>query len=188
MKLRVLGLVTIIALAVAATAAVPADAAAQEHPETKVAILDYQRILRESAAAVDIRAQIKRQRQIYQEEVTKREQVLRTIDQELVRQRAILSSEEFAQKRREFEKRVAEVQRGAQKRKRELDKAYDYGLKQVQGALTEIISELAGQRGLNLILPRQRVIFSDAALNISDEVLLRLDERLPKVAVPLAQN
>ncbi len=188
MNLRVLGLVTIVALAVAASAAVPPDAAAQEHPETKVAILDFQRILRESAAAVDIRAQIERQRQIYQEEITKQEQELRTIDQELGRQRAILSTEAFAQKRREFEERVAEVQQGTQKRKRELDQAYDYGLKQVRGALGEIISELAGQRGFNLVLPRQQVVYSDAALNISDEVLLRLNERLPKVVVPLTQN
>ncbi len=54
--------------------------------------------------------------------------------------------------------------------------------------MTEIISELAGQRGFNLVLPRQQVVYSDVALNISDEVLLRLDERLPKVAVPLAQD
>ncbi len=188
MNLRVPGLITIVALAVAATAAVPADAAAQEHPETKAAILDFQRILRESAASVDIRAQIERQRQIYQEEITKQEQELRTLDQELWRQRAILSTEAFAQKRREFEERVAEVQQGAQTRKRELDKAYDYGLKQVQGALNEIISELAGQRGFNLVLPRQQVVFSDATLNISDEILVRLNERLPKVAVPLAQD
>ncbi len=188
MNLRVPGLVTIVALAVAATAAVPAGAAAQEHPETKVAVLDFQRILRESAASVDIRAQIERQRQIYQEEITKQEQELRTLDQELGRQRAILSSEAFAQKRREFEERVAKVQQASQTRKRELDKAYDYGLRQVQGALTEIISELAGQRGFNLVLPRQQVVFSDAALNISDDVLLRLNERLPKVAVPLARD
>ncbi len=188
MNLRVLGLVTIIALAVAATAAVPADAAAQEHPETKVAILDFQRILRESAAALDIRAQIERQRQIYQEEITKQEQELRTIDQDLGRQRAILSAEAFAEKRREFEKRVAKVQQGMQTRKRELDKASEYGHKQVQGALVEIISELAGQRGFNLVLPRRQVIYSDVALNISDEVLVRLNERLPKVVVPLTQD
>ncbi|MFQ5958065.1 MAG: OmpH family outer membrane protein [Alphaproteobacteria bacterium] len=188
MKSRVVGFVATVALAAAAIGGIPSGAVAQQSPQANIAILDYQRILRDSAAAVDIRAQIERQRQFYQEEITEQEQELRAADQELGRQRAILSTEAFAQKRREFEERVTKVQRGVQTRKRELDQAYDYGLKQVQVALLEIISELAGQRGFNLVLARQQVVFSDKALNISDEVLLRLNERLPKVAVPLAQN
>ncbi len=188
MKPIVVGLMMSAMLAISAVGGIAADALAQQIPQTRVAILDYQRILRDSAAAVDIRAQIERQRKIYQEEITKQEQELRAADQELGRQRAILSSEAFTQKRREFEERVAEVQRGVQTRKRELDQAYDYGIKQVQGALVEIIAELAEEHGFNLVLSRQQVVFADTSLNVSDEVLLRLNERLSNVVVPLAQN
>lgn len=182
-------LVGLVAVAVATTVLVAsAGAFAQEIPTARVAVLDYQRLLRDSSSAVDIKAQIERQRQIYQTEITKQEQELRDADQELARQRTILAPEAFAQKRRDFEERVAEIQRSVQTRKRDLDQAYDFGIKQVQQTLVGIITELAEERGFNLILSRQQIVYADKALNISDEVLVRLNDRLPKVTVPLAQE
>lgn len=175
------------ALAVAVAAAVP-PAAAQEVPSARIAIIDYQRLLQESSAAQDIREQLDERRQVYQDEITQQEQELRAADQELARQRAILSPEAFAQKRREFEARVAEVQRQVQARKRELDQAYDTGLKEVQRELVGIIADLSDARDFNLVLSRQQIVFADNALNISDEVLALLNQRLPTVEVPLSQN
>ncbi|MCZ6887500.1 MAG: OmpH family outer membrane protein [Gammaproteobacteria bacterium] len=178
----------IVMAVVLSIAAATFGAVAQEIPTAQVAVLDYQKILRDSSSAVDIKAQVERQRQIYQDQITKQEQELRDADQELARQRTILAPEAFAQKRREFEERVAEVQREVQSRKRELDQAYDYGIQQVQQALVGIITELAEERGFNLILSRQQIVYADKSLNISEEVLVRLNERLPKVTVPLAQE
>lgn len=188
--MQVIARLVIPAIVAAATAvlAVGPSAIAQEIPPARVAVLDYQRLLRDSSSAVDIKAQIARQRQIYQSEITKQEQELRDADQELARQRTILAPEAFAQKRREFEERVAGIQRSVQARKRDLDQAYDFGIKQVQQALVGIITELAEERGFNLILSRQQIVYADKALNISDEVLVRLNDRLPKVTVPLAQE
>lgn len=171
-----------------ATVVLAVDAGAQEIPTARIAVLDYQRLLRDSSSAVDIKAQIARQRQIYQSEITKQEQELRDADQELARQRTILSPEAFAQKRRDFEERVAGIQQSVQARKRDLDRAYDFGIKQVQQTLVGIITELAEERGFNLILSRQQIVYADKTLNISDEVLVRLNDRLPKVTVPLAQE
>lgn len=178
------------ALAIAiASAALPGAARAQQPvPAPRIAILDHQRLMRESSAAIDIKTQLDKQRQKYQDEITKKEQKLREADQELSRQRAILAPEAFAQKRHEFEGRVAQVQRDVQARKRELDQAYEFGLRQVQKAVQDIILELAKERGFNLVLPRKQVIFAAQEMNITDEVLLRLNQKLPKVTIPLAKN
>ena len=181
--------VTIICvLAAALVIAGLAPAAAQTMPDARIAIIDYQLIQQKSAALIDIKSQIERRRKIYQEEITLQEQELRAEDEELVRQRSILAADAFAQKRREFEARVAEVQRVVQARMKELDGAYEYGLKQIQGAVINIIAELSEFHGFNLVLSRQQIVFADSALNISEEVLLRLNERLPRVEVLAAQN
>ncbi len=99
-----------------------------------------------------------------------------------------MAPEALEQKRREFEARFAEVQAGMQTRKRELDQAYAYGMKEVQRALTVIIAEIAKERGFNLVLPQGRIVFADNSLNITDEALRRLNSRLPSVKVPLVQN
>lgn len=175
-------------LAAALVIANLAPAAAQTFPDARIAIIDYQLIQRKSVAMIDIKAQIEQRRQIYQQEITLQEEALRAEDQELSGQRSILAADAFAQKRREFEARVAEVQRIVQARKRELDTAFEYGLRQVQGAVISIIAELGEIHGFNLVLSRQQIVFADNALNISEEVILRLNERLPRVEVPAAQN
>jgi len=68
-----------------------------------------------------------------------------------------------------------------------LEEASALGLKEVEKALAVIIADLAKTRGFNMVLARRQIMFADRALNISDEVLTRLNERLPNVKVPLAQ-
>ncbi len=183
-----LRIATALLMIVAVGAPLSASAQAQKVPAARIAILDNQRIMRESSAAIDIKSQIDRQRQKYQDEITKKEQELRKTDQELARQRTILSPEAFAKKRSEFESRYTQVQRDVQARKRELDQAYEFGLRQIQKAISEIIVALAKEREFNIVLPRTQVIFAEASMNITDDVLLRLNQKLPKVAIPLSQN
>ncbi len=175
-----------------AVAGVAADAVAQDAQPARIAILDIQKVFRESLVAADIRSQITRQEKVYQGELAREEQEIRAADEELARQRAILSSDVFDQKRKQLNGRKAALQRGFQSRKRELDRARLAASKEVEKSLSEIISELAKERSLNLILSRvttrSQVLYADDALNITEEVVKRLDQRLPSVKVPLAQN
>ena len=157
---------------------------AQAMPETRIVIVDYQLIQKNSTAMVDIQSQIEERRLVYQEEISSQEQALRATDQELVRQRSVLSEEAFALKRREFEAKVAQVQRRVQDRKRELDQAFEYGMNQVQLVINDIIADLSKQKGFNLVLSRQQIVFAENNLNISDDIIQVLNERLPLVEVP----
>ncbi len=160
----------------------------QAVPPAHIAIVDYLLIQQQSLAMNDLKAQIEQRRQTYQEQINLQEQELRAVDQELVRQQSILSADAFAQKRREFEAQVAEVQRGVQARKRELDQAFDSGLKDFEREVINIIAELSAIHGYNLVLPRQQIVFADNDLNISQQVLELLNQRLSRVEVPAAPN
>ena len=164
------------------------NAYGQATPPAKIAIVELQRIMFESAAAIDIKVQVDQRRLVYQNEITKQEQALRAAEQELARQATILAPDALAQKRREFEGRFAEVRASMQARKRELDQAFSYGMNEVQRTLTMIIAALAKERGFNLVLPNGQIIFADSSLNITNEALRRLNAQLPSVKVPLVQN
>lgn len=183
---RVLAACVLLGGAVVASG-VPA-ASAQQPPAAVVAFVDVQWILSRSAAARDVQAQIEKQGQRYQAEHAAWEAELRAADQNLAGQRAILSSEAFAQKRRELQVRVAEAQRTAQRRKKGLDRAYAVGMGQVREAMVAVIGELARERGVNLVLVRGPILFADNSLNLSEEVLRRLNERVPSVTLPQAEN
>jgi Skp family chaperone for outer membrane proteins len=157
------------------------DAAAQKLPPAVAAVIDYQRILRDAAAARSIRDQIEARRKAYQEEISKEEQRLHEIDKEFAKQRSVLSPEDFAEKRREFEQDVAEVQRKVQERRRELDRLSAAALNEVKQALIAIVTSIAEERGFNLVLPSSEVLFFARTLDLTEEVLAKLDARLPQV-------
>ncbi|MFP6730928.1 MAG: OmpH family outer membrane protein [Alphaproteobacteria bacterium] len=161
-----------------------AAATAQALPESRIAIIDYQHIQKNSTAMLGIQKQIEQRRLFYQEEISIQEQQLRATDQELVNQRSVLSADAFAIKRREFETKVAQVQRQVQDRKRELDEAFEHGMNQVQLVVKEIIADLSRQKKFNLVLSRQQIIFSENSLNISEDIVTLLNERLPQVQIP----
>jgi outer membrane protein len=156
---------------------------AQKLPTAVAAVIDYQRILRDAAAAKSIREQIEARRQAYQEEVSKEEQRLHEADKAFAKQRSVLSPEAFAEKRRDFEQEVAEVQRLVQERRRELDSMAAAALNEVKKALIEIVTSIAEERGFNLVLPSSEVLFFSRSLDLTEEVLAKLDARLPEVKV-----
>jgi Skp family chaperone for outer membrane proteins len=157
------------------------DAAAQKLPPTVAAVIDYQRILRDAAAARSIRDQIEARRKTYQEEISKEEQRLHEVDKEFAKQRSVLSPDDFAEKRREFEQDVAGVQRKVQERRRELDRLSAAALNEVKEALIAIVTSIADERGFNLVLPSSEVLFFARSLDLTEEVLAKLDARLPEV-------
>ena len=180
-----IGPVLALVLALLAGLAWPgAGARAQQLPPTVAAVIDYQRILREASAARSIREQIEQRRSAYQDEISEEEQRLQEADQAFAKQRSLLTPEALAEKRREFEQEVVEVQRLVQERRRELDRASSLALNEVKKELIEIVTGIAEERGFNLVLPSSEVLFFARQIDLTEEVLAQLDARLPQVQVP----
>ncbi len=159
-------------------------ARAEPLPPAVVAVVNYQRLLREAKAARQIREEIEARRRRYQEEIKKKEQELLEKEREITRQRSLLSPEAFAKKRREFEQEAAAVQRQVQERRRQLDAASASAYAEVRNAIIAVVGELAEERGFNLVLPSTAVLLFSPRLDLTEEVLAGIDARLPSVEVP----
>jgi outer membrane protein len=153
-----------------------------------IAVVDIQYILQEAAASKGIQKQLDSQRQTYQTEISKQEEKLRAADQELNRQRSILSADAFAQKRREFEQQVADVQRSVQGRKRVLDQAFNESMSKVRDTLLQVVADVAGEQKASLVLSKQQVVIVEKSLDLTATVLERLDKKLPSVPVTLPKG
>jgi outer membrane protein len=161
-----------------------APAAGDPLPQATAAVIDYQRVMREARAAESIRSQIEARRLRYQSEIAEQEHRLVEADRELARQRNILSVEAFNERRKAFEEDVAEVQRMLQTRRQQLDDVAAMAMSEVREAVIQVVGELAEQRGFNLVLPSANVLLFSPQIEITDEVLGKLDARLPDVQVP----
>jgi Skp family chaperone for outer membrane proteins len=159
-------------------------ARAQEASTPSLAIIDVQQVFRESAAIKDLNQKLEVQRTKYRDELRKEEEALRAADQELARQRTVLSADAFAKKRGELERKVAKLQREAQQRKRKLDQFFNQGMAQIRQELNKIATEIAEERGLDMILTKATVVVVRPKFELTGEALKRLNERLPEISVP----
>ncbi len=172
-------------------AAPAAPAAPVELPPkgTNIVIVDLLAIERDSQAFQSIRQQFERQRTSQQAEVAKLEAELRTAEEDLAKQRAILSPDAYTQRRRDLEKRVGDAQQRVQSRRRDLEQTFSEAGNRVMTNVQQLIIELAEENQYQIVIPRNQVIAVRGALDVTPEVLKRLNRKLPtvNVSVPAAR-
>ena len=183
MKLRRSLLAAMVA-AGAAAAGLPAHAADQPPVQPVVVlVVDMQRVLQESKAGKTIQSQMQQQVSTYQKSLAKQDQDLAATQQDLQRQQSILAQDAFALKVKEFEQRVNDASKRAQEAQQTLSDSRNEAVGKVDTAMLQVIDGLAKERGANLILNRGAVVMFDVRMDVSDEVIKRLDEKLPAVTV-----
>ena len=163
-------------------------ALAQETSAPAIAIIDMQQILRESAAVRSMQAERERFLGSYQGSLLKMEEEIRHTQQELQRQRSVLSAEAYTKKRLDLEREIAGLQRGIKEQRRVLDAAFGRGMDQVRLVLVEVVKEIAQQRGADLVLTKANVVLVRPDLEITELALEGLNRRLPSVTLDLPQS
>jgi Skp family chaperone for outer membrane proteins len=152
-----------------------------------IAVVNYAQAIHESKAGQSLRQQFDKQRAVYEKEIKKAETKLEEAQQELKQQQAVLSPEAFARKRQEFQQQAGELQRKAQDRRRSLDQMRDEGLKQIEKVLREVLGVMVKERGYDIVMNAGpgtgTIIMASKELFITDEVMERLNKKLPSVTV-----
>lgn len=174
-------LLALLALLCAPPLAGPATA--QDAPPLKIATLDLNAIRNNSLAIKSIREQIDKYRAGFEEDIKKEEDALKTANKELAKKRTLLGPEAFAKERRLFEQRVVGVQKLVRQRKLDLDKSFTKAMLEVEKKMNVIMADTATKRGATLVLRRQYTILADRSLDMTDEVLTRLNTEMKTVAV-----
>jgi Skp family chaperone for outer membrane proteins len=157
---------------------------AEKLPVPVIAVLDAQRVLRESKAGRDIRRQIDTYRKAYQAEIKVEEAKLREMEEELKRQRAVLAPKVFEKRRRDFEERVISLQRRVQDRTRALDRAFDGAMQELRKPLIPLVRNLTRQLGYNVVIDNSQVLMVLKGRDITETVIAHLDKRIASVKVP----
>lgn len=156
--------------------------------QATIGMVDVQRLLSDSDAAHNIQQQIQSQRETFLAEVSAQEQSLRALEKQLTEEHASLPSAEFALKKEEFEKQFVETRRLAQKRKKSLDEAVARAMAKLNEELNKVVKEVAAERGYTMVLSRQNVVMGGDNIDISDEVMARLNKSVSKIALEVESD
>lgn len=162
-----------------------AEVGKDKPPQNGIAIIDVQRILQESLAAKSVQKQLEIQRSKFQSQTEKEENGLRQSEQELSRSRGKVAADVYADREQQLRQRFLTVERHVQARRKVLDQAFTESMNTVRSNLLEIVGVVARERSVNLVLIKQQILWMEQTLDITDEVLGRLNKKLPQVAVKL---
>jgi outer membrane protein len=171
-----------------ATPAAPLSAGTNAPPPVPapiVMIIDYEGVIAVSKAGKSISSQIDTQRTAMQKDLAQRENDLRAEDGELQKSHATMAADAFEAKAREFQQKVAAYQRDAQLRERALGQGVNDAKQKLTEALTEVVQQLAGERGANLVLYKNQVPLYETSYDSSQEALKRLDVKLPSLTLTI---
>ena len=152
-----------------------------------IAVLDVQKVMRESAAAKSIRAAVEAKRQTFEGEIEAERNAIKADDDKLRQQQTVLAPEALSQRRRDLERRYAELRRRADQAGGILNRAVNTAMLTLRQEMATVLAELMKEQDINITLARSAVLVFDEQLNVTEIVLARLDKRLPTVEVKIEQ-
>ncbi len=157
--------------------------ATAESKAENIAILDIEKIAKDAKAVHDIQSKVSKKQDEYQKEINKKQATLESEQKSIESKKNILSKEGFAEEQKKFEKKIDELKAFVEKRQAALKKASTDGMAKVNEEMKSIITDIAKEKQLTIILPASQVVFSADNLDITNEVLEKLNKKVTKISV-----
>lgn len=156
-------------------------------PPLSVLVVDPGKIHREAKVMISIRSQLEGLRQRFMAELKGEETQLMTSERDLQQQRASMAQDVFNQRAQEFQKRVITFQEKQQQRSGQIDGAQRNAMDQMRQRLFRIVEDTARRRNATMVVENTTMLYYDSGLDVTDEVLRRLDQELPTLTVVVPQ-
>jgi Skp family chaperone for outer membrane proteins len=145
-------------------------------------------IMRDSKAAKDVQAQVQTEMNAYTKEVSKREDDLKRLSDQLERQRTALAPEVFATRSQEYQQRYTALDHDVQTKRQAMQQSYSEAMTKVENMALQIISDVARERKANMVVAKAALLYMADGIDVTAEVTHRLDEKLPALAVNLPKE
>ncbi len=146
-----------------------------------IAVVDMQKIVGQSLAAVKVREFIENKKQEFSNELKNEEEELKKLQEDLANQRSIMPPDEFSALESNFRKRVEGLQQMVAERNQLLEEILSKSVQVIQLEAIKIITEIGKEKGLALTLDTSSVVIAANSINISNSVIELLNINLPEV-------
>lgn len=150
---------------------------------SSIGILDLEKIIKDSKAMRDIQNKVNKKQDEYQKEVSKKQTDLENEQKTIEGKKSVLSKDGFEKEVQKFEKKVDDLKTFVDRKQNSLKKASMESMSKVNENIKEIIGEIAKDKNFDVIIPASQTVYYGDALDITEEVLKKLDKMITKVDV-----
>ncbi|MFZ2620817.1 MAG: OmpH family outer membrane protein [Alphaproteobacteria bacterium] len=164
--LMTLGLASMVTMATAAQA------------ELKVAVLDVVQVVNASSANQKAEQALTKQRDDAQGKINKLEAPLLEKQKKLEERKSVISQEQYLEEQGQLRKDIRQFKAEAQTLQEGLQREALRRRKEIIETVNGIVTTMAKARGYDVVVPKNVVLFSSDAIDISKEVLDEVNKKL----------
>jgi outer membrane protein len=178
---------TVLSLAFAGlAAALFVTPALADPPQPKIVVIDRAAILRFSKVGQDIAKQMQTYANQAKNDLASQGKALQAEGRNLQQQVAILAPDVKQKRLDAFRAKEEALQGAAQRKDEQLKMALAQGQQAMEAQLGPILQQLVKERGANLVLDKQAVVFANATgFDITGDAINRLNQKMPAFKINL---
>lgn len=181
--------IAVIMMVFGLSVAMPVQQAHAQAAQGSIVVLDTQALLANSSAGRSLAQQLQAIQQQMVTELTTEERAIR--DEETRLQQAasglsrdqLLSNSTLTSQMAANDRRAQALQQRAESNQRDLGYTQMMAAQDFNRQLTPILNEVMTARGASIVVDRSAVVTMADAINITQDVIARLDQRVPSVTV-----
>ena len=150
----------------------------------KLGVVDLNEITRKSLMSKDIARQIDSKRRAFRDEIKNEEENLRSDNDELQKQRVLLSPQALQEKFRALQQRQTALQRKVQQRNQEFIRLRSFATREFEKERAKAVMDVTKKHQFTLVIRRREVVVRADFLDITGLVLETLNKRITKFNIP----
>ena len=158
---------------------------ADEYPNTSIGVLDLNLVLTDSKAAVKAAEQIDKIAKDIESEIKASDENMVSEQNKLIEAQSIMAPEAFEKKRIEYEKNIQNYNISRQEKLFSIDKLIEKSRNDILDELKPILEEISEEKGITILLEKGTVLLNAETMDITNEVIKRLNKALPEINVSL---
>ncbi len=151
--------------------------------QEKIVYLDVNYIISESEAGKYINKELKKINDQNIEEFKKLENLIKSEEENLLKQKNLIKEEEFNKKASELREKYKSYQELKNNKNNDLKKLRDDAGNKILNIINEILSKYSTENKISLVLEKKNVIIGKSNLDISDNILNLLNDKIKKVEI-----
>ena len=157
----------------------------ENYPNTSIAIVDLNLILSDSKAAKNATKQFEEIQKDTEDEIIVSDKKMLEERNKLIEQQSVIAPEAFEQKAKDYEKKLQTYQVEKQNKLRKLEGVLQKARNEILEIVKPILEELSKELGVTVILEKNSVLLSATNMDITENVIKKLNKELPKIKVSL---
>jgi len=158
---------------------------ADSYPNTSIAIVDLNLILSDSKAAKDATKQFEKIQKDTESEIVEADKMMLEERNKLLEQQTVIAPEAFEVKAKDYEKKLQNYQSEKQNKLRRLEGVLQKARNEILENVKPILEDLSKDLGVTVILEKNSVLLSATNMDITEDVIKKLNKELPKIKVNL---